>query len=116
MILVFWLNKNATQHDKLAIRDKWKSVFKDNAYIKTADLPTWYVIANPSTTGWACVVNEANLIALKADPAKYSKAAFDTWKAANLDNPNHFQVRSNADDDWRAVQAAEGMATYVVPE
>lgn len=116
MILVFWLNQDASPADKIKIRNKWKVAFNDNAYISTANLPTWYVIANTNVRGWACVVNETNLERLKANPANYSKAAFDSWKTTNLDNPNHFQVRSNSSNDWRAVQAAEGMATYHPPE
>jgi len=109
MILVFWLNQEATLHDKLAIRDKWKAVFNDDAYLKTSNLPTWQVIAVPTKLGWAVTVNEINLERLKANPANYTLAAFDNWKAANLDNPNHFQVRRG--EDWRTIQAAEGMQT-----
>jgi len=31
-VFVFWLNQDATPHDKLLIRNKWKSVFKETKW------------------------------------------------------------------------------------
>jgi hypothetical protein len=108
-ILVIWVNQSATSHDKLAIRDALTARFNSPTTITAADYPTWYKIANPTVKGWAMVVPVMNLKRLNANPNNYTKAAFNNWKDANLDNPSHLQVERGG--NWRVIQADEGMAT-----
>jgi len=111
--IIFVLLMTATAHDKQAIRDKWRTTFNDNADVSIADLGHERLIANTNKVYYRLVVSMAQLRDnMKVDMSNITMDKFNSWKNANLDNPNHFQVAVG--NDWRQVLTDAGFEP--VPE
>lgn len=113
--LVFVLLMTATPADKQAIKAKWKALFRDNIKIKVSILSEERLVANPSKVYWRLVVSRRHLQDnLNVDLSNVTKAKFDAWKAANLQNPAHFQVAVG--NDWRTVLDDAGFEAVPIPD
>jgi lipopolysaccharide biosynthesis protein len=105
----------ASAHDKQAIKAKWRAVFNDKVDVSVADLGRERLIANPSKVYYRLVVSMAQLKDnMKADMSNITIAKFNTWKDANLDNPNHFQIAVG--NDWRQTLTDAGLEPVPQPD
>jgi hypothetical protein len=117
--LCLWLNRSASTHDKLAVRNGINALFnepKADNYVDVASLPVAYSVANTNVAGWFLVIDERQLDNLKV-PADGRLVKFlKNWRDENLDNPNH--LRWAKGDSWERVLSDNGLAiqTNGVPE
>lgn len=88
--IIFWLNNAATAHDKTAIKNRLKIALADSALISLDSLPE-YKNAVGTVTGRLLVADLAQIKHRMAQTV--TREQFETWKTANLNNPNHFQIR-----------------------
>jgi len=110
--IIFILLMTATANDKQAIKAKWRAAFKDASDVSVADLGKERLITNTNKVYYRLVVSHRQLENMGVNLDNVTKAKFDAWKNANLDNPNHFQIATG--NDWRAVLTANGFETVPV--
>ncbi|MEK7112515.1 MAG: hypothetical protein AAB875_04255 [Patescibacteria group bacterium] len=95
--LVLWLNKVASNPDKVVVRDGLYQLLSDRSKITLAELPQWRLIANTNVSGYVCCINMANLDFTGAIKTNLTLAKLGNWKTNNMANPNHLQWRRGTD-------------------
>jgi hypothetical protein len=108
--IVLWLNRDATPHDKQAVRQGINQLFNEpnqSNLISVANLPVYRVAANTNVTGWLLVISEAQLVNLKVSLPNVTVAKLNAWRDSHLDNPAH--LRWARGDDWQQVVADNGL-------
>ena len=94
--LVFWLNRNASQADKSKVRSAIRTILNDTSDLDVDLLPVYRYIPNTNITGWILVADLEQVRRFNSDTGTNIQQRFNNWKAANMDNPNHFRVDKDA--------------------
>jgi len=108
--ICLWLNRNASTHDKLAVRNMLANQFNEpdkQNFIDVNQLPIYCQIANTNVSGWFLVISEEQIKNLGVDLNNVTVTKLNNWKTANMDNPNH--LKWDRDETWEAVIATNGL-------
>jgi len=108
--ICLWLNRNASTHDKLAVRNMLANQFNEpdrKNFIDVNQLPVYCQIANTNVSGWFLVISEEQIKNLGVDLNNVTVTKLNNWKTANMDNPNH--LKWDRDETWEAVIATNGL-------
>ena len=108
--ICLWLNRNASTHDKLAVRNMLANQFNEpdkQNFIDVNQLPIYCQIANTNVSGWFLVISEEQIKNLGVDLNNVTVTKLNQWKNANMDNPNH--LKWDRGETWEAVIATNGL-------